>query len=93
MSNVADFLASNHEKRKRYSSRFQRTFGRQLSGFFDLLTGFDVIKFDDEIAQPPDGVSTREVVQERWGDEGVNIILGLIGRAKGDGNVCANTRS
>ena len=32
------------------------------SSFVDKLTGFDVIKFDDEVAKASDGQSTRDAV-------------------------------
>lgn len=58
--------------------KFQWTFGVPLKNFFDKITGFDVVAFDEDFVKAEDGVSTRDAVQEKWGDEGVEILEKLI---------------
>lgn len=58
---------------------FQRIFGVPLSDYFRSPVGFDVVKFDEEIVQPPDGMSTRQHLLATHGQEAVNLIEQLIG--------------
>lgn len=76
--------------RKKYTyeqrRQFQDLFGRDLHDFWDNFTGFDVIKFD-EVAQPDDGLhgrpdkgqSTKDKLQQKWGNEAVKLIMALLG--------------
>ena len=62
------------------NSDFQRIFGVRLRPFWDNFTGFDVIKFDEELIQPPDGQSTLDKVSEDYGKEAADLCLDLIGK-------------
>jgi hypothetical protein len=57
--------------------RFKSTFGMNLSNYMDGLTGFDICRFDDEIVQSGDGCM-EDVVRDRWGQVGVDIIKELL---------------
>ena len=61
----------------KYSSKFKQFFGASLGNFLHPIYGFEIIKFDGLI-QPPDGVSTKDVVHERYGEEAVQLVLELI---------------
>lgn len=68
----------NVQSRKRLQHEFRLVFGVPIAGFWDNnLVGFNLVKFDDQFVQSGDR-SIREVVQERFGDRGVSIILQLI---------------
>lgn len=60
--------------------RFEDHFGVSIQKYFDALTGFDICKFDTEKLAPHAfaGESSRETVARLYGQEGVDIILGLI---------------
>ncbi len=75
---VEQFMLENNQKRLKYQQEFQLMFGISLSGFWNVLTGFDVIKFDEKFLKTPDGISTVEFVKRNYGDYGVKIIEGLI---------------
>ena len=72
-------MVQNKRRYERHAAAFKRIFGISLQPFFDLVIGFDIVKFDETVVKPVDGVSTSDTVQQRWGDEGVNVILALIG--------------
>lgn len=72
------FILENVKRRDKYNDRFQRVFGTRLSLYWDNITGFDVIKFDDGWIKSGDG-SMHDAVLEKYGEEGVQIIKGLIG--------------
>ncbi len=65
----------------KHRKRFQEIFGRSLSTYFDLIYGFDTIKFDDDITKSSDldDISMADVVKEKYGEEAVSIIESLIG--------------
>jgi hypothetical protein len=57
--------------------KFKRIFNRSLHTFWDPLTGFDAIKFDDWL-KPEAGTSTRDAVLSRYGEEALNLIENLM---------------
>lgn len=72
------FMLENNKKRLKYSQEFQLTFGVSLGKFWSVVTGFDVVKFDEELIKPPDGTSTREAVRQKYGNYAVEILEGLL---------------
>lgn len=75
---VYEFMLDNNRKRLKYTGSFQSVFGVSLGKFWDTVTGFDVVKFDEEFMETPDSVSTEEYVKQKYGDLGLSIIRGLI---------------
>lgn len=75
-----DAAYANRELERKYEARFRRCFGVNLHNFWDIITGFDSIKFDKNFigAFDLDGVSLKDVVQEKYGDEGVAIVMALL---------------
>jgi len=57
---------------------FKRIFGINLLDYFCPITGFDIVRFDDNFIKSPDGKSMRQVIQEKYGNEGVELIERLI---------------
>ena len=76
---LEDVFRSNLKLRGDFYRRFGATFGWPLASFFNNLTGFDIIKFDDVVVKAPEGTSIKDAVIARWGQEGEDIILGLLG--------------
>ena len=72
-----ELAAENKAKYKKHAEEFRHVFGVGLKPYFDLVTGFDVIKFDQEFIRPPDGTSTANVIKARYGPEAVDLIKKL----------------
>lgn len=77
---MMDVAYANRELERKYEGRFHKCFGIRLHKFMDIITGFDSIKFDKEFigAFDLDGVSLKDLVEARYGDEGVAILKGLL---------------
>ena len=73
-----DIFRKNLDLRRKYHKEFEQTFNVRLAPFFDNLTGFDSIKFDQEVVKSEWGCM-RDAVRTKWGDAGVELILNLIG--------------
>lgn len=55
---------------------FMKIFGEPVNKFYNTC-GFDIVKFDEELIRPADGVSTEQAVREKYGDIAVNLIRSL----------------
>jgi hypothetical protein len=73
-----DFMLKNRKLYMQYSTLFYKIFGVQLSRFWNNMFGFDVIKFDEEFIKPPEGVSTAQEVERKYGEVGLRLIKSLI---------------
>ena len=78
MSTLTQKINARRKAVQKYASKFKSTFGVQLGVYLHPLYGFDVVGFDASVIQPPDGVSTKDIVQERYGDEAVELVVELI---------------
>ncbi len=58
--------------------QFKQVFGVALHPYMNLITGFDIVKFDDEVVKPPDGTSSKQAIEQRWGQEAVELIKELM---------------
>lgn len=56
---------------------FRRLFGTSLWHYLDLLTGFDIVRFDDWL-KTPDGTSTADFLKQKYGNEAYNLVKRLI---------------
>lgn len=56
---------------------FKQTFGVKLSNYWDV-TGFDVIKFDEEFIKPPVGAGTADTITKRYGKAATDLVFALI---------------
>lgn len=76
-----DIVNKNRRLIKENESKFRDLFGLKLHDYLgniqQLLTGFDIVKFNDAI-KSPDNMSLKEFVLEKYGDEAVNLIFELI---------------
>ena len=77
MTTISDYIYSNAEKRAKHYSEFQSIFAVSLRGFWDNVTGFDVIKFDEFIS-PADGVSCYAATAEKFGERSAALIKELL---------------
>ena len=71
-------LAVNYQKRfDTFRSQFAQIFGVQLSNFWSKLTGFDVVRFDEQVIQSGDGRMST-VVEQRYGPAAVLLVRSLL---------------
>ena len=80
MNQNETFWHKHMRLRHENKNQFHAIFGVFLSDYFDNITGFDIVKFDNEFIKAPDGQSTSDVVLERYGDEAMCLCLTLLGK-------------
>ncbi len=71
------FMHDNNQKRLLYAGLFSRTFGISIGKFWNIITGFDVIAFDEWL-QTPDGTSTSDYLDQKYGEDARKLIEFLI---------------
>lgn len=74
---IVELAAENRRRYAAHYKEFHQIFGINLKSMFDWTTGFDVIKFDDEVIQSSNE-SMADVVQREFGDRAVEIVDALI---------------
>jgi len=74
---VGEIVRGNHKKAHDNSLVFKRLFNRNLKDYMDSITGFDIIKFDEDI-ETPDGISTHDFILKTYGQEAVDLVHSLI---------------
>lgn len=66
-------LAARQLSARNSANRFQQITGTPIKKFFHVITGFDVIAFDEWL-KTPDGTSTDEFITQKYGeDEGAEL--------------------
>ena len=78
---IRDHIFRNKKIYHDLHQEFRSIFGVGLIDYWDDFTGFDIIKFDDEVIKSLDGVMA-DTVKEKYGDIGVTIIERLLGKGK-----------
>ena len=73
---MSDLTAKMYSGQQRLA--FRQLFHCDIRNFWSNLTGFDVIKFDEEVVKPADNVSTEAKLREEWGEEAVALIRQLL---------------
>lgn len=61
----------------KYRDEFLSTFRVNLSAYFSIVFGFDIVKFD-ELLQPPDGTSLRDHIQKMYGPEALALVENIL---------------
>lgn len=75
---MRDIVLKNHKKSHDYAPGFYSVFKICLGHYFDSITGFDIVKFDDEVTKSAPNESTKDAVLSKYGQEGVDIIVRLL---------------
>jgi len=78
ISNMSVIQIDNIALKKVCEKDFKNLFGLELGDYFDALTGFDIVKFDENLLKSPDGMSCRDVILEKYGEEAVGVIQKLL---------------
>ena len=76
---VKVMMTKNRELERRCSQGFFEIFHVTLPQYMNLVTGFDICKFEKEVTKSPDGMSMEDVIRRDYGDGGVAVIKCLIG--------------
>ena len=83
-----DMLVRHRWLEHTYHYEFERIFGVNLMTYWDMITGFDLVKFDDEVLQTPDHIGARDICIRKFGQRAADVIVYLIGgtpeREQGD---------
>ena len=64
-----------HDK---YQNEFKDIFGINLSEYWDNITGFDIVKFDEEFLKGPDRISCSDFIKNEYGEDARQFVLKLI---------------
>ena len=78
MGNMRNLLLGNRKKVHDNKNAFYCTFGVSLDNYFDIVTGFAITKFEDDVIKSAPNVSMKDTVLSRYGQEGIDIIVRLI---------------
>ena len=79
MTTYQEFFLKNKKLFSDHNVEFQKIFKVALNSYWDIFTGFDVIAFDGSFIKPPDGVSTRQAFEKKYGKRAVELVEILIG--------------
>jgi hypothetical protein len=71
---IKDWMKRNNEHLKQWYFGFEHIFGTPLRRWLTVGYGFNVVGFD-EYLQTPDGVSTRDHIKERYGQQGLDYVI------------------
>ncbi|OGC94154.1 MAG: hypothetical protein A2W25_12280 [candidate division Zixibacteria bacterium RBG_16_53_22] len=71
-------IQDNMDLLNQYRDKFMHIFNVPLTRWMHPLYGFDIGAFDDWIKTPAD-ISLRDHIFNIYGDEGVQIVLGVLG--------------
>ena len=71
-----DAMKSKHWRD--YAQLFRSLFYADLARYMDRRTGFDIVRFDAEIAKSTSAESLEEALERKWGISSVHLIEDLI---------------
>ncbi|MHA2329749.1 MAG: hypothetical protein ACXACR_14635 [Candidatus Hodarchaeales archaeon] len=72
-------IKSNDKIYRKNAREFKHIFGINLKPYWDNITGFDIVRFDEEFIKSPDGLSMEDVIKDKYNEIGVSIIKSLLG--------------
>lgn len=58
--------------------RFEEIFGVRFRDYWDGITGFDVIRFDDNVVKSKHNESCGQALERKWGPEAATLIFNLL---------------
>lgn len=74
-----DMLVRHRWLEHAYHREFEQIFGVSLMRYWDMVTGFDLVKFDAEVLQTPDHIGARDICIRKFGKRAADVIVYLIG--------------
>jgi len=70
-------IKQNKAKYLTKTNEFYATFNLRLTNYWDIITGFNITKFDNDI-KCPDGISLKQHIENTFGLDAVALIMSLI---------------
>lgn len=74
---MKELILKNNKLFHNYEHQFQITFNTPLNKYWNFVTGFDVIKFDEDL-KCPDGISLKDFITEKYNEEASGLIGKLL---------------
>ena len=71
-------ILSNKRAEQKYHEVFKQEFNINLLDYWSMVTGFDLIRFDEEFLKTPQGISTRDYVTKIYGSYVSDILEAII---------------
>lgn len=71
-------VEENKELMRTYRNRFQAVFNVPLVKYMNIITGFELMKFDEDIIRSPGDKSCAAELERLYGEEGLSVICGLL---------------
>jgi len=72
-----ELVEKNKQILSNFSHKFFQTFNRPLSNYVDQITGFDIVKFNDDL-RIPDDQSVANFLTENYGEDICEMVKGLL---------------
>ncbi len=80
MISIKRTLLRHKDLLQKHRDEFWQIFGKNISRYYSykhMVKGFDIVTFDEDIGTP-DGVSTKDFIEKKFGNRAVEIINELI---------------
>jgi hypothetical protein len=77
MSNIVNVYAQKNLEARKLGEKFHHTFGVSLYPYWDIITGFKIVEFD-EYLKVPDGQSTKQFITKKYNKVAADLIERLI---------------
>jgi hypothetical protein len=78
MGTLPELVRKNLDLYGQTYRKFAEVFGVALRPYWDNITGFDIVKFDDDFIKSPENKSMGDTVLETYGQEAFDLIRKLI---------------
>ena len=77
-SSLTKLVRRNLELYGQTYREFTEMFGVSLRSYWNNITGFDIVRFDDDVIKSPENESMGATVLETYGQEAYDLIRRLI---------------
>ncbi len=63
----------------KWQYKFRQTFGMSIGEYHNIVYGFDICRFDEQVIHSPDGESCAEAIERLYGKEALAMVSELVG--------------
>jgi hypothetical protein len=77
-TSLPELVRQNLDLYRQTYREFAKIFGVSLRSYWNNITGFDIVMFDDEFIKSPDNKSMGDAILETYGQEAYDLIRRLI---------------
>jgi len=78
MYSLSELISKNKKLLAENKTAFRQIFNTPLEDYFDLITGFDIVDFDEKHIKSINDESMEAVVLAAYGERGVDMIRLLL---------------